>query len=64
MFRNKTPFQAGLFFGLIAMVFVALYKYFEGATINLELLKQAILGGVTGGLVYGGIEWLKRRNQN
>jgi LytS/YehU family sensor histidine kinase len=61
MFKNKTPFQAGLIFGLMMVVFTAIYQYFEGAEINVQLLISSLVGGVVGGSVYGGIEWLKRR---
>ena len=62
MFKNKTPFQAGLIFGLLMLVFTAIYQYFEGAEINVQLLISSLIGGIVGGAVYGGIEWLKRRN--
>jgi len=62
MFKNKTPLQAGLIFGLIMVVFTAIYQYYEGAEINIQLLASSLVGGVVGGTVYGGIEWLKRRN--
>lgn len=62
MFQNKTPLQAGIIFGLIMFVFTAIYQYYEGAAVDMKLLTSSIIGGLTGGLVYGGIEWLKRRN--
>jgi len=61
MFKNKSPLQAGLIFGLIMVVFTAIYQYYEGAEINVQLLISSIVGGLVGGTVYGGIEWLKRR---
>jgi len=61
MFKSKTPLQAGLIFGLIMVVFTAIYQYYEGAEINMQLLISSLVGGLTGGSVYGGIEWLKRR---
>ena len=64
MFKNKTPFQAGLIFGLIMVAFVGIYQYSEGVALDLDLLKLSLKGGAVGGVVYGGIEWLKRRNQN
>jgi len=64
MFKNKTPLQAGLIFGLIMVIFTAIYQYYEGASMDLKLLTSSIVGGLTGGVVYGGIEWLKRRNRN
>jgi len=62
MFKNKSPLQAGLIFGLIMVVFTAIYQYFEGATVDEQLLISSLVGGAVGGSVYGGIEWLKRRN--
>ena len=62
MFKNKTPLQAGLIFGLIMVVFTAIYQYYEGAALDYKLLVSSLVGGLTGGSVYGGIEWLKRRN--
>ncbi|RUA27137.1 MAG: hypothetical protein DSY76_05515 [Bacteroidetes bacterium] len=61
MFQNKTPLQAGLIFGLIMVVFTAIYQYYEGAAVDLKLLVSSLTGGAVGGFVYGGIEWLKRR---
>ena len=61
MFQSKTPFQAGLIFGAIMVVFTAIYRYYEGAALDAKLLVSSIVGGITGGAVYGGIEWLKRR---
>lgn len=63
MFKNKTPFESGLIFGLIMVVFTAIYQYYEGSAVDLKLLTSSIVGGITGGVVYGGIEWLKRRNK-
>jgi len=64
MFQTKTPLQAGLIFGLIMVVFTAIYQFYEGAALDAKLLGSSIVGGITGGVVYGGIEWLKRRNQH
>ena len=64
MLQKKTPLQAGLIFGLIMVVFTAIYQYYEGAAFDMKLLVSSIVGGITGGIVYGGIEWLKRRNRN
>jgi len=61
MFQSKTPLQAGFIFGLIMVVFTAIYQYYEGAAVDVKLLISSVTGGVVGGLVYGGIEWLKRR---
>ncbi len=61
MFKNKTPLQAGLIFGLIMVVFTAIYQYYEGAELNMQLLISSLVGGLVGGAVYGGIEWFKRR---
>ena len=62
MFKNKSPLQAGFIFGLIMVVFTAIYQYFEGAAVDVQLLISSLVGGAVGGSVYGGIEWLKRRN--
>ena len=62
MTRNISPLKAGIIFGAIMVVFTAIYQLYEGAEFGLPLLLSSLAGGFVGGLVYGGIEWLKRRN--
>ena len=44
MFKNKSPLQAGLMFGLIMVVFTAIYQYFEGSTVDEQLLISSFVG--------------------
>ncbi|RLD66227.1 MAG: hypothetical protein DRI84_05185 [Bacteroidetes bacterium] len=61
--KKKSPLKAGIIFGLLMVVFAAIYQYYEGAAVDIKLLSSSLVGGLVGGVVYGGIEWLKNRNQ-
>jgi membrane associated rhomboid family serine protease len=60
---KKSPLRAGLIFGLFMFVFVIIYQIYQGAAFDLQLAISGITGGLVGGLVYGGIEWLKQKNK-
>jgi hypothetical protein len=61
--KKKSPLKAGLIFGALMLVFTALYQYYEGAALDLKLVFSSLVGGLTGGIVYGGIEWMKQRGK-
>lgn len=61
--KSKSPLKSGLIFGALMFVFTALYQHYEGAALDIKLVSSSLAGGLTGGIVYGGIEWMKQRGK-
>ena len=60
--KKVNPLKSGVVFGLLMFVVILGMEAYEIRGFNWKIVVSAFVGGLVGGGVYGGIDWIRYRN--
>ncbi len=59
MVNKKSPLKQGVIFAIIMFVFSIAWHTYKRGEFSTDILIASIIGGVVGGLFYGGISYFR-----
>ena len=59
MVNKKSPLKQGVIFGIIMLAFSLAWHTYKRGEFSTEILAASAIGGLVGGVVYGGISYFR-----